>query len=72
MARPWRSETRLTQSKTLSRRHLLVAATIGLTPITLALWFTYPNNQTAGRNGPPQVSERHDKAGATVKSAPRR
>ncbi len=71
-ARPWRSETRLTQSKTPSRRHLLAAATIGLAPITLALWLTYPGSRPESGSAPQQANARSEKATGVVKSAPSR
>jgi hypothetical protein len=72
MARPWRSETRLTQSKTPSHRHLLAAATVGLAPISLALWLTYPSGRAESNNTPQQVGTRSEKASAAIKATPSR
>jgi hypothetical protein len=60
----------MTQSKTPSRRHLLAAAIIGLAPISLALWLTYPGSRAESNNTSQQVGARSEKASAAVKAAP--
>jgi hypothetical protein len=60
----------MTTSRTPSRRHLLAAATVGLAPISLALWLTYPADKT-GASEPVSKSEvRAEKSSTGIKSTP--
>jgi hypothetical protein len=62
----------MTALKEPSRRRLLAAATVGLAPISLALWLTYPATATEGAGSSRGVNQQsaHRHSDASNSSAP--
>jgi hypothetical protein len=58
----------MTIQKTPSRRRLLAAASVGLAPVSLALWLTFPSSKAEGGDPPRQAP--HEKAQVSGKVTP--
>ena len=58
----------MTTQKTPSRRRLLAAASVGLAPVSLALWLTFPSGKAEGGDPPRQAQ--HEKAQVSGKVTP--
>jgi hypothetical protein len=59
-------------TKTPRRRHFLIAAFIGLAPVTLALWLTYTGNGAQAGREAQRTDLPEDKASDTMKASPQR
>jgi hypothetical protein len=58
----------MTTQKTPSRRRLLAAASVGLAPVSLALWLTFPSGKAEGSDPPRQAQ--HEKSQVSGKVTP--